>query len=103
MVDRMPVLVRQNLEEILFGLEWLFLMRLGTQRQPMRNTVDMGVDSNPFNDAETYIEHDIRRLASHTGKFDELLHVSGDLAAVIGNEHLRRRDSVLCLAFVKTQ
>ena len=43
MVDRLPILVRQNLEQILLGLERLFGVRLGTQHQAVRDAVDVRI------------------------------------------------------------
>ena len=102
-VDRSPILVRQNLEQILLGLERLFGMRLGAQHQAVRDAVDVRIDRDALDNAKPHVEHDVRRLAPHARQLDELLHVGRYLAAVIGNDHLRGLHGMLGLTLIKAE
>ena len=95
--------MRQNLEQILLGLERLLCMRLGTQHQAVRNAVDMRVHRNALHDAIPHVEHDVRRLASHARQLHEFLHVGRHLAAIVGDDHLRGLDGMLGFALVEAE
>ena len=103
MVDRLPILVRQNLEQILLGLERLLDMRLRTQHQTVRNAVDVCVHRNTLHDAIPHVEHDVCRLASHARQLHEFLHVGRHLAAIVGDDHLRGLDGMLGFALVEAE
>ncbi len=103
MVHGFPVFARQNLQQILLRFKRLLLMRLGRERQPMRNAIHMRIHRNAFNNAKANIKHDVCRLAPHTRKFYQLVHASRHLAAVVSHNHLSTLHRVLGLAFVKAQ
>jgi D-alanine-D-alanine ligase len=48
----------------------------------------MGVNGDAFIDVVGVSQDDVRRLATHTRQLPELLHGSGDLSTVIGNQRL---------------
>lgn len=102
-VDRLPILARQNLEQVLLGLERLFGMRLGTQHQAVRDAVDVRIDRDALDNAKPHVEHDVRRFASHARQLHEFLHVGRYLAAIVGDDHLRGLDGMLGLALIKAK
>ncbi len=48
--------------------------------QPPSQPLDVGVNHNTCGNSECRSQHDVRRLASNTGKFRQRLHVAGNLA-----------------------
>ena len=72
-IDRLPILMRQDLEQILLGLERLFGVRLGTQHQAVRDAVDVRIHRDAFHDAVPHVEHDVRRLAPNARQLYKLL------------------------------
>ncbi len=78
-------------------------MRFGRELETVGDAVHMGIHRNAIDDSVTDVQNDVGRLAPHTRKLDELLHLVGNHTAVIGHDHLRARDAVLGLGLVKAE
>ena len=102
-VDIAPVLVRQDLEQVLLGLEWLRGMGLGREPHAVREAVHVRVDRDALHDAEAHVEHDVGGLASHARQARELGHRVRHLAAKVAHDHLCCLDGVAGLGLVETE
>lgn len=102
-VDVAPVLVRQDLEQVLLGLERLRGMGLGREPHAVREAVHVRVDRDALHDAEAHVEHDVGGLAPHAWQARELGHRVRHLAAKVAHDHLRRLDGVAGLGLVEAE
>ena len=64
-IDRPPALAGIELEQVLFGLQGS--VGIG-ELQAVRNAEHVCIDCDAFDDAEPFVQHDVRRLPAHPRK-----------------------------------
>jgi hypothetical protein len=88
-----PHLLRQLRAQLFFDLHRIVAFG---DADAVRDTQHVTVDRKTRN-AERMAQDDVRRLAAHARELREQVHVSGDVAAMLGHELLRHTDQRLGL------
>ena len=86
-----PFLSGNDATELLLNLVLLIALR---EAQPVGQSGDVGVHGDPLVDAERVAEHDVGRLAPDAGKYDQRLHGSGYLPAMLLDQHFAAANDV---------
>ena len=92
MIDRPPALAGIELEQILFGLQGS--VSIG-ELQAVRNAEHVCIDRDAFDDAEPFVQYDVRRLPAYARKLLKAFHVTGYFATEIAHDHLSACNAIL--------
>ena len=91
-IDRPPAFTGVELEQVLLGLQ----RGVGIgELQAVRNAEHVRIDRNTFDDAEPFIQYDIRCLSAHPRKLLKAFHITRHLATEIAHDHLSARYAIL--------
>src|SRR4051812_12002190 len=92
MREQRPLLAWKQGHQVLLDLDRIGVAR---ERQALAHACDVRIDDDSLVALERVAEDDIRRLASHAGKLDELLHLGWYDAAVMLGDRGRHADETL--------
>lgn len=96
-----PELLGEELEEVLFGFQWLMRVFLEGKAEAMSDAIDMGINSDALHDTEAHVEDDIGSFSTYSREHTELFHSMRNLTAKFTHDKLCSLYAVECLSFVK--